>query len=166
MKSVISIAALSLVAACGAATGTISTSTSPSPVAVSLAAVDATSGQSFANMLNNVRSVNSAGAVVYDARLGVAAQRHANDMLANPGIEHVGSDGSTIGTRANDAGYNYRNLAENIARGYSDEEAVLRGWINSPLHQANNINPIYEDFALAKAGSGSSQTWVLMLGRE
>jgi len=157
MKSVISIAALSLVAACGAATGTISTSTSPSPVAVSLA---------VSNMLNEVRSVNGAGAVVYDARLGVAAQRHANDMLANPGIAHVGSDESTPGSRAIDAGYNYRNLAENVARGYSDEEAVLRGWINSPLHQANNINPIYEDFALAKAGSGSSQTWVLMLGRE
>jgi len=164
MKSYLSIAALGLAAACGSTGG--STTTSTAPVAASLAAVDRLSGQSFANMLNGVREVNGAGGVVFDNRLGVAAQRHADDMQANPGIEHVGSDGSTPGSRATDAGYNFRNLAENIAWGYSDEEAVLRGWIQSPGHQANNINPIYEDFALAKAGSGSGQTWVLMLGRE
>jgi uncharacterized protein YkwD len=117
-------------------------------------------------MLNNVRSANGAAPVTYDARLGRAAQGHANDMLANNFFSHTGSDGSNVGQRVTAQGYQWRTVGENIARGQRDEEAVLQAWVNSPGHQRNNVNPNFEDFALAKAGAGSQQYWVLVFATE
>ncbi len=117
-------------------------------------------------MLNGVRASSSSGAVAYDSRLGTAARRHANDMHANSFLSHTGSDGSTIGSRVTDAGYSWNTVGENIAQGQQDEAAVLAAWMNSTGHRENNVNPNFEDFALAKAGSGSNQYWVLVLARE
>lgn len=121
---------------------------------------------SFAGMLNGVRADNGAAPLSYDARLGRAAQAHANDMLAMRRMTHRGSDGSDAGQRIRREGYDARTWGENVARGYQTEAEVLNGWVNSPDHQANNINPDFEDFALAKAGSGSSLYWVLVFAAE
>ncbi|MDZ7906655.1 MAG: hypothetical protein U5N55_13495 [Cypionkella sp.] len=40
------------------------------------------------------------------------------------------------------------------------------GWTGSPGHHANNINPAFEDFGLARAGSGADRYWVLVLGKD
>ena len=170
MKFVLPVLALVLTSACmgggGSGVSTSTSSSSSSAVQASLSAVDASSDQGFAGMLNNVRSTNGAGAVSYDSRLGVAAQRHADDMLQNGFFSHTGSDGSSVGDRARDAGYNWWIVGENIARGHRSEEEVLRAWVNSPDHQENNIDPRFEDFALEQAGSGSSRHWVLVFGSE
>lgn len=152
--------AISMTAACmGGGSG-------GSAVDRSLTAIDNSPDENFGSMLNNVRSANGSGAVTYDARLGSAAQRHANDMLSNNFFSHTGSDGSNAGQRISDAGYNWRTWGENIARGQQSEEAVLRAWVNSPDHQSNNVNPNFEDFALARAGSGNNLYWVLVLAAE
>lgn len=164
MKTTLSVLAICLAAACGGTGGSVSNV--PSGVDLSLAAVDSASGGSFQGMLNDVRLATGAGPLIYNSELGKAAQRHADDMYANNFMEHTGSDGSTLGSRIGDTNYNLRIAGENIARGYPDEESVLRGWINSEGHQRNNINPEFEDFALAKAGSGQQQYWALVLGAE
>lgn len=170
MKRAVCILAISILAACGGAgtgTGTDdSIDTSASATARSLVAISNAPDRSFASMLNSVRSVNGAAPVTYDSRLGVAAQRHADDMLAENFFSHTGSDGSTVGTRVTAAGYNWQRVGENIGRGQDDEEDILRAWVNSSGHQANNVDPRFEDFALAKAGTGSQQYWVLVLARE
>ncbi len=122
--------------------------------------------ESFEGMLNGVRAANGAAPLTYDVRLGRAAQAHANDMLAMGRMTHTGSDGSNAGQRISREGYNWITWGENVARGQRDEEAVLNAWVNSPGHQANNVNPNFEDFALAKAGSGSSQYWALVFATE
>lgn len=166
MKHGLSILAACLLAACssggGTSTSTMNAPTSTAPVSTPTAPVD----NSFAGMLNNVRANNGAGPVTYDSRLGTAAQNHANDMLANNYFSHTGLNGSTPGDRISDAGYNWRTYGENIARGQQSEADVLQAWVNSPGHQANNVNPNFEDFALAKAGSGSNKYWVLVLATE
>ena len=161
MRTLFSMLAICAAAACsngggGASSATVGSSSAPS------APVDA----SFAGMLNNVRADNGSGPVSYDARLGRAAQGHANDMLATGVLSHTGSDGSNAGQRITREGYNWRTWGENIARGQPDEAAVLNAWVNSPAHQRNNINPNFEDFALAKAGSGRNQFWVLVFATE
>lgn len=120
----------------------------------------------FEGMLNQVRADNGSAPLSYDARLGRAAQVHADDMLSMGRMTHTGSDGSNAGQRISREGYNWRTWGENVARGYQTEEAVLEGWVNSPGHQANNINPAFEDFGLAKAGSGSQLYWALVFGAE
>lgn len=39
--------------------------------------------------------------------------------------------------------------AENLARGYTDSNAVVAGWDNSPAHHANLFNPSYKKVGLA-----------------
>ena len=168
MKNTLFALPICLLAACGGGGGsTTATSTMGAPIAPAAPTVPATPvDTSFVGMLNNVRANNGAGAVTYDARLGRAAQVHANDMLANGRLTHTGSDGTDAGQRIAREGYDWITWGENIARGQSDEEAVLTAWVNSPDHQENNVNPAFEDFALAKAGSGGSQYWVLVLATE
>lgn len=158
--------ALCLIAACGSggagsSGGSTTTSSMNSPAIPSVP-----TNTSFEGMLNGVRAANGAGPVTFDARLGAAAQVHANDMLSNNFFDHQGSDGSNVGQRVRRQNYNYRAVAENIAKGYQTEESVMNGWTNSPGHHRNNINPVYEDFGLARAGSGSNRYWVLVLGSE
>ncbi len=159
-------------AACGGTGGSVSTTVSANPFVTASAAmvsadpVHVASNDDFTNMLNGVRAGSGADPVSYDARLGAAAQTHANDMLANSFLSHTGSNGSSVGSRVMAQGYTYSVVGENIARGYADEAAVLNGWVNSTDHQANNVNPSFEDFGLARAGLGRDQYWVLVLATE
>jgi len=164
IKQTLCVLAVSLAAGCMG--GGSSSSGGGASVQASLDAMANSPDPSFAGMLNNVRSVNGAAPVTYDARLGAAAQGHANDMLANNFFSHTGSNGSSAGDRITAAGYNWRTYGENIARGQQSEAAVLNAWVNSPGHQRNNVNPNFEDFALARAGSGSQLYWVLVFGAE
>lgn len=165
MKNALATIAILFTAACGGAGGSMS-NVSSNATDLSLNAVTTAPDRTFDSMLNNVRSVNGANPVTYNARLGRAAQGHADDMLANNFFSHTGSNGSSVGQRVTAQGYVWRTVGENIARGQIDEEAVLRAWVNSPGHQRNNVNPNFEDFALAKAGVGSQQYWVLVLAAE
>jgi len=117
-------------------------------------------------MLNGVRANVGAGAVTYDARLGQAAQGHADDMLANGYFSHTGLDGSNAGDRIRATGYVPRAWGENLARGQQSEAEVLEAWQNSPSHRTSNENPNFEDFALSRAGSGAQTYWVLVFGSE
>lgn len=174
MKRAFSIAAFCLATACGGAGGSttsLSTSSSsgsaPIPIAdLPQVAVSVAPSQTFSSMINGVRSGAGAQALTYDGRLGVAANRHANDMAANNFFSHTGSDGSTVGQRVTDAGYQWNLVGENIARGQVDEQAVLDAWMNSTGHRENNLDPRFEDFALAKADSAQGPYWVLVLARE
>ena len=167
MKVYLSIAALCFATACGGGGGSTSQVTvnndptqagagavqaSNSPVAASPSvAVTQTPSQIFETMINSVRADNGAGSLDYNAKLGVAAQRHAEDLATNEIWSHTGSDGSTIGQRVTDAGYAYRLVGENIARGQTDEQAALTAWMNSTTgHRENNLDVRFEDFALAK----------------
>ena len=168
MKILLPFAALLGLAACMGSGGVDTTSSNnsfvvPTPAEVQSDPVHTSANNTFAPMLNGVRSDAGAGAVSYDARLGAAAQGHANDMLANDFFSHIGSDGSTLGERVSAQGYSFSAVAENIAKGQQSESAVLDDWQDSDGHKANNENPVYEHFGLARAGSGSDLYWVLVL---
>lgn len=122
--------------------------------------------QSFAQALNAVRRDSGAAPVRSDPRLVRAARAHATDMQRKGYFSHSGADGSSVADRVTRAGYPWRAVAENIAMGQQSEAEVLAGWVRSPGHQANNINPRYTDFGLAKAGSGNGTYWVLVFGRQ
>ncbi|MFQ1702770.1 CAP domain-containing protein [Loktanella agnita] len=132
------------------------------PGSVALVSVD----PSFEAGLNGVRANVGANPVAYDVRLHRAAQLHANDMLENNYFSHTGLNGSSVSDRVRAQDYNWRALGENIAKGQQSEAAVLQAWQNSEGHRRNNENPSYEDFGLAKAGSGGNTYWVLVLAAE
>lgn len=101
-----------------------------------------TSAQTFEQQVvyhtNLQRLSNGLLPLRYNPHLRSAAYSHSQDMALNDFFDHVGSDGSTLVTRAQDAGYvGWTVLAENIAAGFSDPQAVVEAWMNSPGHRAN-----------------------------
>ena len=128
--------------------------------------IDPTMDASFGTLINGVRATNGVGALAYNAQLDQAAQGHAEDMLANGYFSHTGQNGSTVGTRVAATGYVATAVGENIARGQTSEQQVLNDWVGSPLHQANNVNAVFNEFGLGQSGSGSNAHWVLVFGAQ
>ena len=167
MRHHLSVLAVCALAACsgGTSTSTMGSSTGPGTPSTPVVPTPPAT-QNFASLLNNARAGNGAGAVSFDARLGRAAQAHANDMLANNYFSHTGLNNSSPGDRIAAQGYDWSTYGENIARGQQTEADVFRAWQNSSGHRRNNLNPNFEDFGLAKAGTGSNKYWVLVLATE
>lgn len=117
---------------------------------------------SFATLINAVRSEAGTTPLSYNGQLNSAAQKHARDMFENDYFSHTGRDGSTVKTRVEAEGYSVLHVGENIAQGQKNENAAINSWIKSAPHQANNINPDFEEFGLGRAGSGSETRWVLV----
>lgn len=97
--------------------------------------------------------------IKWNDQLAQAAQRHANDMHKNDHFDHTGSDGSTIKDRIEGAGYKWRAIAENIAWGYTDVDAVVAGWLKSPGHCKNIMNGAYTEMGAAQAEEFWTQTF-------
>ena len=116
------------------------------------------------DMLEAVNAVRSAGCYCSDqyyppvpllsenGQLGAAARAHVADMAANDFLSHRGSDGSDVGERASREGYEWRNIGENIARGYSTTEAVMQAWLSSPAHCRNLMSADFRELGFARQG--------------
>lgn len=72
-------------------------------------------------------------------------------MARNDYFEHIGRDGSTPKERL--ARLNYRSslTGENIAFGPESAEEVVSGWLASPGHCANIMEPHYREMGIAVA---------------
>lgn len=119
---------------------------------------------SFASLINGVRTSAGVGSVTYNAKLDNAAQGHAQDMYENDYFSHTSLDGRALSDRVNATGYKWKKVGENIGKGQTSEQEVLDGWVASPGHQANNVDPDFEEFGLGRAGTGLDTRWVLVFG--
>lgn len=107
---------------------------SPVPPAPSMA-------EQVLSLVNDFRSLNSLAPMRLNNQLNAAAQGHSQNMATQDFFAHRGNDGSTFDQRIRSAGYRFSTAAENIAAGYATAAAVVNGWINSPGHRANMLNP-------------------------
>jgi uncharacterized protein YkwD len=90
-------------------------------------------------------------------RLREAALAHSRDMAAHSYLEHTGRDGSTPGARVARTGYRWRVVGENIAAGPSNAREVVDGWLASPEHCANIMDPDFSETAVAYAVDSRSR---------
>jgi hypothetical protein len=81
-------------------------------------------------------------------QLAQAAQGHSDNMAADDFFSHTGADGSDLGDRVRDSGYQYLRTGENIAAGQQTAEGVVSGWMNSPGHRANILNPNFTEIGI------------------
>lgn len=84
-------------------------------------------------------------------KLNDAAAAHARDMLRRKYFEHRGSDGSQPRDRVLRAGYKFRLTGENIALGPESAEEVVAGWLDSPGHCANIMEPRFREIGIGVA---------------
>ncbi|NEP07952.1 MAG: CAP domain-containing protein, partial [Okeania sp. SIO4D6] len=70
------------------------------------------------------------------------------NMALQDFFDHTGLDGSSAGDRIETTGYDFSAWAENIAVGYLTPEAVVEGWMNSPGHRANILDPNLQEIGV------------------
>ena len=104
--------------------------------------------QEVLRLTNDFRQKNGLKPLVLDQNLEKAADLHTQAMATQDFFDHTGKDGSKPWDRAQKAGYESGFVGENIAAGYRTPEAVVDGWIKSPGHRANMLNPNYNEIGL------------------
>jgi len=126
-------------------------------------------GQQVLALVNQARSQSrkcgrtsfeAAPPLTFSAMLNRAALIHSQDMSTKNFFEHEGSDGSMVGARTTRVGYAWRGVAENIAIGAEDAESVVRGWIDSPGHCANIMDPRYTEMGIAYVANIKSEAGI------
>lgn len=98
----------------------------------------------------------AAPALVYHSLLERSAQAHAADMATRNYFSHTSQDGRSFSQRISATGYNWRTVGENIAAGYPTPESVVDGWLKSPGHCANIMNPAFREIGIGYSYSASS----------
>jgi uncharacterized protein YkwD len=104
----------------------------------------------------------------WDPALYGAAVDHSQDMARRNYFEHETPEGQDVGQRAGARSYDWKSVGENIAGGDRDVDEVVQGWLQSPEHCENIMDPNFRDVAVACAARPGTQWgtyWTMVLGR-
>ncbi len=91
--------------------------------------------------------------LTWDPALASAAMAHCLRMAAEGSLAHRYDREPDLTTRAGSAGAHFSLVEENIALG-SNAETIHQGWLNSPEHHANLLNPAIDRVGIAVVASG------------
>jgi uncharacterized protein YkwD len=117
-------------------------------------------------LTNQARAEYNLDPLTGNPLLHQAAGAHTNDMVSTGRyLGHTGSDGSTAQDRIDRVGYAWRQLAENAAAGQYSPAEVVEGWMNTPGHRANILNPKLEEIGIGFSLDTNGGTyWIQKLG--
>lgn len=107
-------------------------------------------GDEVLALLNVERRRRGLGRLTLDPLASAVARAHSRDMCHRRYFSHTSPDGKHPWDRLRAAGVRFRRSGENIAVGHRSPEEVHRGWLDSPGHRRNRLNPAY-----TRAGVGS-----------
>jgi uncharacterized protein YkwD len=103
----------------------------------------------------------------WNAALGTAAQSHSKAMAYGNYFAHQDPDGDMPADRARAAGFRGRQIGENIAAGQGSPSKAMAGWLASPGHCANLMNPMFTQVGAAYAQDSRSDEgvyWTMLFG--
>jgi uncharacterized protein YkwD len=98
--------------------------------------------------------------------LGTVALGHASDMAQHSYFEHQDLSGHSPADRVRAVGYKEKLVGENIAYGPQSVDEVMRGWLDSPGHCENIMDPRFVEMGVALAqgqGTRHGLYWVQLL---
>lgn len=106
-----------------------------------------------------------ASPLAWNAQLARAAQSHSLDIAAANALSHTSRDGRGLRERIDATGYAWRLIGENVAGGDTTVDGVMAGWLASPPHCANLLNPGYTEVGaacvLAAPGARYATFWTM-----
>ncbi|WP_462265822.1 CAP domain-containing protein [Mucilaginibacter sp.] len=137
--------------------------------------------QEFLRRINQVRAkgcncgsqyMPPAAPLVWNNELENAAGGHADDMARQQYFSHTSKDGRNMEDRMVLSGYTIKGfksfmVGENIAFGQPSIAEVMNGWINSPGHCKNLMNPGFREVGVAERNNywvqdfGGRESWSL-----
>lgn len=122
------------------------------------------SSQELLFLTNKERQNNGVAPLIFDEKLADAALQKADDMLEYDYWAHNSPTGKTPWIFINSSGYKYVYAGENLARGFSNAQDVIRAWMASPDHRANMLSSNYQDVGFAvKVGELNGEETILIV---
>jgi uncharacterized protein YkwD len=112
------------------------------------------------------RSFGPAPPVKLSATLAGVAFGHADDMAKHNYFEHEDLTGRSPADRVRAVGYAEKLVGENIAYGPKSADEVVQGWLDSPGHCENIMDPRFAEMGIAYAAGQASRRglfWVQLL---
>jgi len=112
------------------------------------------------------RSFAPAPPLMLSGTLDGIAFGHANDMAQNNYFDHVDLARQSPADRVRAAGYREKLVGENIAYGPQTVEEVVQGWLDSPEHCENLMDPRFAEMGIAYASGRATRHglyWVQVL---
>lgn len=112
------------------------------------------------------RSFAPAPPVSLSGALSGVAFGHAADMAAHDYFEHEDLAGHSPADRVRAVGYHEKLVGENIAYGPASVEEVVQGWLDSPGHCENLMDPRFAQMGIASAAGQAARRglfWVQVL---
>jgi uncharacterized protein YkwD len=97
---------------------------------------------------NRERAAEDLPPLEWDPALAAAARKHALRMAEEKLLEHQYAGEASLRDRAAGAGAHFSLVAENIAVA-QDVEAVHMGWMHSPGHRGNILDPHLNSIGIA-----------------
>lgn len=99
-------------------------------------------------LTNLERSKAGLSPLTVNAQLAAAAQGQSENMALQDFVSHTGLDGSQPWDRVSATGYQWFAVGENLFAGGTSPEEVVAGWMSSPGHRANILNPDLQEIGV------------------
>jgi uncharacterized protein YkwD len=112
------------------------------------------------------QSFSPAPPLTLSGTLADVALGHASDMAQHDYFEHKDLGGHSPADRVRAAGYHEKRVGENIAYGPQSVEEVVQGWLDSPGHCQNIMDPRFAQMGLGLATGRQARHglfWVQLL---
>lgn len=105
--------------------------------------------------------------VTSNDKLAAAALAHSKDMAQRNYFSHFDKQGNEVVQRAEAAGYPWRHIAENIAKGQTSPQDAVASWVSSPGHCRALMNPRFTEMGAAfsvREGKRPAAYWTQVFG--
>ena len=112
------------------------------------------------------RSFAPAPPVKLSETLAGVAFGHADDMAKHNYFEHEDLSGHSPADRVRAVGYQEKLVGENIAYGPKSADEVVQGWLDSPGHCENIMDPRFAEMGIAYSAGHAARRglfWVQLL---
>jgi uncharacterized protein YkwD len=116
------------------------------------------------DLVNRERSKKGLGELSWDANLSRLARAYSQKMARENFFSHYDKDGGSVDTRARDMRIkNWSKIGENLffCEGYDSPNLIaVRGWMKSPSHRENILDPDYTDSGIGIAQSSDGRVYI------
>ena len=110
-------------------------------------------------LVNIERRKNGLSELKYNWQLCRVARYKSEDMRDKGYFSHTSPTYGSPFQMIKNFGISYRTAGENIAKGQTSPEAVVKAWMNSSGHRANILNPSFTEIGV---GYASGNYWTQM----
>jgi hypothetical protein len=112
---------------------------------------------------NKQRELFSMSILQENEELNRIAMLKLEDMFKEEYFAHISPDGVGVSDIAQEEGYEYLLIGDNLAIGpYENDEELLEAWMNSEGHRENILNEVYTEIGVAvkKDYYEGRETWM------